>query len=130
MSYGGGMTRSLLYVADKERVLFGMASIPLQITRDCDAISVGPSGRGVWVEDYSIRQCSPKAAITGGGLFTTVECDDYSRPLASLPRPKTSQFDLALAMDAVTQKVHLDFDDGMGRVAVATPKEVFVFDLI
>lgn len=129
MSYGGGLSRSLLYVADKEQNLFGLASIPLQVSRECEAIAVGPSGRGVWLEDRTLRQCSPKAAITGGGLFTTVDCDDYSRPLTSLPPPPKSPVTTTIP-SAASPAIQLDIDDGMGRIAVACDSQVYIVDLV
>ncbi|THH30976.1 hypothetical protein EUX98_g3218 [Antrodiella citrinella] len=124
MPYGGSMTRSILYVADKEHGLFGMASIPLQMAGDCEAIAVGPSGRGVWIEQRSIRQCSPKTTIAGRGVFRTVECDDYSFPLASLPGAKS------LSLSSEESKLQVDFDDGMGRIAVVLEQGVHVYDLV
>ncbi|TCD67618.1 hypothetical protein EIP91_012183 [Steccherinum ochraceum] len=125
MPYGGGMNRSVLYVADRERGLLGLANLPMSVAGEFEGIAVGPSGRGVWIEDHNLRQCSPKAAITGGGLFTTVECDDYSYPLASLPRPKAESL-----TEPAAAPLQLDFDDGMGRIAVVVAKEVHVIDLL
>lgn len=110
------ITRSVLFPVDETCKVFGLAKIPTQIEEDYSAMCIGSSGRGVWMENGNIRQCSPRTILGCGGQMQTVEFDDYGKPLWRIRRSA----DVSC----------LDFDDGLGRIATVSGNDIEILDLV
>ncbi len=112
------ISRSVLYPVDESRKVFQLSKIPTQIEEDCSAMYIGASGRGVWMENGNVRQCNLREILRCGGQLTTVEFDDYGKPLWRIPR----RLDEGGSC--------LDFDDGLGRIATVSGKDIEIVDLV
>ncbi|KAI0795030.1 hypothetical protein C8Q75DRAFT_730854 [Abortiporus biennis] len=112
----GSVLRTVLYVADKASGEFGLAGIPTSVQEECEAISMGPSGRGVWVEHGNVHQCIPRSVYSFNGPIPTADFEDFRKPLCHIP--------------VHSDDLCVDFDDGMGRLAVASGGEVKIIDFV
>jgi len=115
----GGMVRSILYTADATSGALGLAVVPTHVDEQCSALSIGPSGRGVWVENGNVRPCTSRTVWSRKGPIQTADLDDYCRPICRIPTPAPEN-----------EGLYLDFDDGMGRIAVACGDEVKIIDVV
>ena len=110
--------RSLLHPVDNAYKKFALSTVPMPVdTEECSGICLGPSGRGVWNDSGNLSLCTPRTIITRLGKMRIVDFDDHCRPLCRIPTKDIGS-------------VCLDFDDGMGRIAVAYPQGVKIIDLI
>ncbi|CAL1711038.1 unnamed protein product [Somion occarium] len=112
-----GITRSVLFPIDNNNT-FSLSSIPMALDfEECSEICIGPSGRGVWIDNGNLRPCTPRTMVSGLGELQVVDFDDGCRPLCRVPSKDNGP-------------LCLDFDDGMGRIAIAHGKEVKIIDLV
>lgn len=97
--------------------MFRLAKIPTQVEEECSAMSIGSSGRGVWMENGNVRQCTPREILGSGTQFKTVDFDDYGKPLWRISRSRS-------------EGSCLDFDDGLGRIATVSGNDIEIVDLV
>lgn len=115
---GHNFERSILHPIDNTNKRFALSTVPMAVdTEECSGVCLGPSGRGVWNDSGNLSLCTPRTIITRLGKMRIVDFDDHCRPLCRIPAKDTGP-------------MCLDFDDGMGRIAVAHAKGVKIIDLI
>lgn len=115
---GHNFERSVLHPVDNSNKKFALSTVPMPVdTEECSGICLGPSGRGVWNDSGNISLCTPRTIITRLGKMQIVDFDDHCRPLCRIPAGDTGP-------------VCLDFDDGMGRIAVVYSQGVKIIDLV
>lgn len=114
-----GIIRCILYLLDGPGNIFALAKVPTHVEEECTAMSIGPSGRGIWVENGNVRPCTSRTVLSHKGPIQTADLDDYCSPICRISSSSSSE-----SCSCV------DFDDGMGRIAVACGDEVKIIDVV